>query len=174
MNFNSVTIVKAPPAVVFETLRDDLPHIAERLDDISRVTLQHREEKPDLVQVVNLWEAAPHLPAMIADRIPASALSWVDTALWTSSQQTCAWEIVPGYFEGAVVCRGQTGFAPALGGRGTRLTFAGKLETGDLRHINGLLSGPVLKGVQAIITQMIPANFRKLAKALEAHVGPHT
>ena len=170
MTFNSVTIIKAPQETVFQTLRDELPHIASRLDDISAVTLQHREDRGDEVEVVSLWEAAPQLPSLIAGRIPAGALSWIDTATWISSQQQCRWEIVPGYFEGAVVCRGETRFEAAMGGRGTRLTFSGDIQTGDLRHINGLLTGPVLKGVQAIVSQLIPANFRKLAKALEAHV----
>jgi hypothetical protein len=65
-----------------------------------------------------------------------------------------------------ITCHGQTDYAPAIGGRGARVTFQGtfNLAPGAVPGL-GLLEQPLNAFVESVVTTMIPRNFRKVLVA---------
>jgi hypothetical protein len=94
------------------------------------------------------------------------SVSWIDRNRWDGSTGICHWSIEPGAFGEHIACRGETGFAPAMGARGSRITFAGELDIkpgllGALGPVTPMLSG----FVESIVTTIIPRNLRAVAEA---------
>ena len=67
MDFKTVTIVKHPVAVVWETMQQHLAAIASNVPDIDTVTPVNcqRNEEGQLL-MVNTWKAKPPLPDFLA------------------------------------------------------------------------------------------------------------
>lgn len=171
MDFKSVTVVKAPVETVWGAMRDDLPEIAALLDDIESVTFVEREPvEPGVVRIVNIWQAAPNLPAAVARHVSPEMLAWTDTATWMNETRTCAWTIEPHYARDYMHCSGATRFEPAIGGRGTRITFRG--EIGWAREGEGPkgLEGLFNRGIETVLPRVIPSVFQKLTKAVARHL----
>ncbi len=167
--FKSVIIVKQPKALVWKAMRDRLPETAPFLDNIAAITQVRREERTDgSVQLINLWKADVKIPGAIQSIVDPSNLSWLDHAEWFERSNKCQWRIEPQFFTDHIRCAGSTHFEPALGGRGTRITFAGELEI-TVSNITGLPSfmrATVSKATESLVTSLIPKNFRKITDAL--------
>lgn len=172
--FKSISVVKFPPAVVCPTIRDRLPDLVPLLDDIEQVTVAERKEEPDgRVCLVNFWKAKLQIPAILASAVTPDAVAWTDRAEWSRAGTECRWRIEPRFYPELTRCTGITHYEPALGGRGTRITFEGEfgLAANTLPNVPGLLGGTVGKGIESFATTLIPQNFRKLAHALETFLG---
>ena len=123
--------------------------------------------------VTNIWQARPKLPALLAARLKPEMLRWTDRAVWSPREHTCSWRIDPHYFTGRIACQGSTRFEPAMGGRGTRLTFSSEFRLGQ----NGkpsALEDVVLRGAESLLQGLIPKNFQKIVTALTAHLDSAT
>ncbi len=167
--FKSVTIVKQPMALVWKAMRDRLPETVPFLDNIASITQVRREEHTDAsVQLINLWKADVKIPAAIQSIIDPANLTWLDRAEWFEASNKCQWSIEPQFFTDHIRCAGSTHFEPALGGRGTRITFEGELEitVGNGAGLPAFLQGPVSKAMESLVISLVPTNFRKITDAL--------
>lgn len=167
--FKSVTIVKQPKALVWKAMRDRLPETVPFLDNVAAITQVRREELADgSVQLINLWKADVKIPGAIQSIIDPSNLSWLDRAEWFEASNRCQWRIEPQFFTDHIRCAGNTHFEPALGGRGTRITFEGELEI-TVSNIAGLptfMQVAVSNAMESLVTSLVPKNFRKITDAL--------
>jgi len=167
-SFGSFTMVRQPLDEVWAAVRDRLPEIAGRLEDLeSVVTLERVEEADGRLRLLNCWTARQRIPASLRGVVGADAISWLDRAEWVVASRTCRWSIAPSVLPDHIQCKGSTRYEAAMAGRGTRVTFEG---TFALR--SGFLAGmpvafePTIQGlVESIFSTMIPRN---LAKAVNA------
>src|SRR5687767_11305985 len=167
-DFKSIVVVTHPLDLVWQTIRDRLPELAGMLDDIEQVTVAERREGEDgTVDLVNLWKAKPQIPSMLDSVINPSMFAWTDRAQWRPQTRECHWRIEPQFLSGGARCTGVTRYEHALGGRGTKITFAGEFEIapGKLPGVPSFLETTVAKGVESFVTSLIPRNFRKLTQA---------
>lgn len=170
MDFRSVAVIRHPLPAAWAAMRDELPAVAEHLDDVEAIEVVEREEpEAGVIRFVNVWQAAPKLPAAIARHLRPDMLAWTDRASWVDAEQACTWTITPHYFGGSVHCNGATRFEPAMGGRGTRITFAGIIDWDELTG-SGALSTVLTRGAETVALRAIPSVFQKLAQAVAAYL----
>ena len=166
--FKSVVIIKYPQDIVWPAMRDRLPEMVPFLDDVESITPEHREQHSDALQITNIWQADIEIPAKIQEIIDTDALRWTDNASWLEAENQCQWSIEPHFFKDRVQCSGSTLFEPAIGGRGTRITFAGELgiNVKDIPGVPAFMEGTATKTMESLIITLIPKNFRKMTDAL--------
>lgn len=165
--FSTIVVVRLPPERLFATMRDRLPELIEELKDVEKVDELERTPTGDEMLVVNRWHARQPIPSVLQPRLGQARIDWLDRARWSEERLGCAWEIRPSLGDGAITCSGTTSFMPAMGGRGTRAQFAGRLDIAPawLASVVGGLQAPVRALVESIATSLIPANFRASAEA---------
>jgi len=169
MKAKVIALIKHPPSLAWETMRDRLPEIAPLLGDIESVTPESRQREPDGAwNLVNIWKARPHLPAIIASHIRPDMLAWTERSSWPTDSFECSWKIEPHFFVERIHCSGVTRYEPAMGGRGTRITFDGaiEIETLNFPGVPTAIARMVTTGIEAFVSALIPKNFRKLAEAM--------
>ncbi|MDZ4701634.1 MAG: hypothetical protein SH809_18120 [Rhodothermales bacterium] len=171
MTLSTTTLLKLPWPDIWRALRDDLPVIAGRLDEVASIECLERQSLPDgRLRVVNRWTAAPQLPAMLMQYAKPEMLSWVDRAEWDEAAARCTWTIESPYFGEHVACAGSTVFQPAMGGRGARITFAGEMIINGMPKGFEQVEGLLARGAESIVTRIVASNFQKLAKAAAEHI----
>ncbi len=167
--FKTIIIVKHPREKVWEVVRDRLDELVPYMDDIESVTMQDKSDRLDGIKdIVNIWKADIQLPAILNSIIDSSRLSWTDRAQWQADQTLCHWEIEPHFFPERTRCTGTTRYEPAIGGRGTRITFEGHLEVSS-KKISGVqtfIEGRSATAMESLVTTLIPKNFCKITNAL--------
>ena len=174
MNFKTISIIKFPVDTAWHTMMNKLPDIANGVDDLESITEIERCPLPgDITKVVNVWRSKPKLPAIVMKYITPDMLAWTDTATWREKDKTIEWEIRSHHFHEQMHCKGTTVFAPAIGGKGCRLTFSGSLEwKGKVLSAGfGVLDSTIAKAVESVLTQMIPSNFRKITEIMSTYIG---
>ena len=167
--FKNIIVIKHPRDLVWQTVRDRLPEMVPYLDDVKSITQECREQLAGSLKFTNIWQADIALPAKVQSIINADSVKWTDQAEWIDELNECQWRIEPHFFRERVLCTGSTLFESAIGGRGTRITFAGEL-TIDAKNIPGvpkLMESTVTSTVETLLTTIIPKNFRKITEALE-------
>ncbi len=167
--FKSVIIVKQPKPLVWKTMRDRLSETVPFLDNVASIAQVQREEMANgQVRLINLWKADVKIPAAIQSVLDPANLSWLDHAEWFEAANKCQWRLEPQFFTDRIRCAGSTHFEPALGGRGTRITFEGELEiaVGNIGGLPAFMQGPVSKAMEALVISLVPQNFRKITDAL--------
>jgi hypothetical protein len=173
-SFKSIQIVKVPVEEIWLAIRDRLGELVPHLDEIQSVAVQERLTLPNGdVSLTNLWHAKAKFPAILSSVIKSDMLMWTDRARWQASDHVCVWTIELHFAPDRTRCTGATTFEPALGGRGTRITFAGEfgLNAKGLPGVPSLLEGAVAAAAEIFVTSLIPSNFRKLAMAAETLVA---
>jgi len=166
--FQSLVVVKHPVDRVWVAVRDRLPELGATVDDIESIILIQREAAgPGKVRLVNEWRSSHHIPPGLRDRLGVSELSWLDRNLWDDGDHRCTWGIEPSVLTQYIRCEGSTHYEPAMGGRGTRVTFAGTFDLAPdaLAAFAGSLRKPVSAFVESIATTVIPRNVRKVMEA---------
>ncbi len=169
-SFRDLVVIKQPLERVWTTVRDRLPDLAAQLDDVERIVVLEREPiGPGRLRLVNEWHSGQKIPKLLQNRLGAAAVSWIDRNQWDDSTHVCTWAIEPSLFPEHIRCAGSTSYAPAMGGRGTRITFAGDFELapGALKGLAGPLEQPATAFVESIVTVFIPRNLRKVMDAAE-------
>jgi hypothetical protein len=167
--FNNLIIVKHPLELTWTTIRDRMPELVPMLDDVASIAVVERHENGDgTVRLVNEWRACVNIPAALRSMIKPEMLGWTDRAIWDDAVHKCCWSIEPFFLPAAVRCAGATLYEPAIGGRGTRITFTGTIDidTARLGTIPAALGLPVATAVEMLVTTIIPKNFRKTTEAL--------
>lgn len=161
--FKAVAIIRHPQDLVWATIRDELVRLEEDMDNISEIRVIERTDLPDgSRRVVNEWHAKAPVPAVLQPLIRPEMLAWTDTATWDEGSYVCRWVTRPHFQPERVRCQGETRYEPAIGGRGTRVTFEGTFEV-----TSGALGG----AIESFATQLIPHNFRHLTNAAERYLG---
>jgi len=167
--FKSIVVVTHPRTLVWETIRDGLPKLAPLLDDIENISVINRREEADgTVFLVNRWKANPKIPSLLQSVIDPSMFVWIDRAQWTASAYECKWRIETQFLPEGLKCDGVTSYEEAMGGKGTRITFAGHLSIlpDKLARVPVYMESAVARGIESLVTTLIPKNFRKLSKAV--------
>ncbi len=169
--FKSVILVKYPQELVWQAIRDRLPEMVPYLDDVAKITQEHRKEDDDgSLLLINIWKADAKIPKILHSIIDPDSLSWTDRAQWISENNACHWAIEPHFFPDRTKCTGITYYEQAMGGRGTRITFTGELEV-NAKNIPGLpsmMEAKASKTIESLVTTLIPKNFRKVTGALSS------
>jgi hypothetical protein len=166
-DFKSIVIITHPLDLVWQTIRDRLPELAQMLDDIEKVTITERREESDgTINLVNLWQAKPQIPSLLSSAINPDMFAWTDHAQWKPQAYECHWRIEPQFLADSTRCSGVTHYEPAIGGRGTKITFTGEFEIAARKFagIPSFLDGTIVKAIESFVTSMIPRNFRKLTQ----------
>jgi hypothetical protein len=151
-------------------MRDHLTEFASCIADIQQVREIARTTEPDgVVRIVNEWRASRQIPAAIRTMLKIDDISWIDRNSWDPATDTCSWSVEPKFLSGHIVCSGNTAFAEAMGGRGTRVTFAGGLELGPgVLGALGSMESAAAGFVESIVTLIIPRNLRAVVEAAAA------
>lgn len=173
-SFKSIQIVKVPLDSMWIAIRDRLDEMVPQLDNIQSVTVDHREEHPDgTISLINLWQAKAKLPAVLASFIKPEALAWTDRARWDTAKHQCNWQVELHFARDRAHCHGITTFEPAIGGRGTRVTFSGDfaMNARGLPGVPALLESTVALAAESFVTSLIPTNFRKLVVVAEGLIS---
>lgn len=166
-DFKSIVVVTHPLDLVWATIRDRLPELVPLLDDVESVTVVERQEEADgTVRLVNLWKAKPRIPSMLSSAINPAMFAYTDHARWVLPARECRWRIEPQFLAAQARCAGVTRYEPALGGRGTKITFAGEFDitAHKFAAVPSFLDGTVAKAIESFVTSLIPRNFRKLTQ----------
>ena len=177
--FVSLVVVKHPVDRVWVTVRDRLPELGAMLEDVESIVTRERQVvEPGEVRLVNEWRSSQRIPPVLRNRLGLSELSWLDRNVWDEADHRCSWVIEPTMLTQHVHCAGSTCYEPAMGGRGTRVTFAGEfdLEPEALATFAGSLQKPIAAFVEAVATTVIPRNVRRVmeaaARLIDAESGP--
>jgi len=172
MQFKTVDIVKHPIDKVWASFRDELPQLVEWLDDVESITTQSRRETGRRCHIVNRWQVHPNLPAAIMKHVRPEMTAWMDCADWDETRRECRWTIEFDYFRDAISCSGTTRFAPAMGGRGTRITLVGEAHWSaeTAVKIPGLLDQAVSRTLEPLLRNLLAANARKISTALATYL----
>ncbi len=174
MKFQTLTIVKHPLPRVWLAMRDEMAQLAGHLDDIESITMKERTETEGIVSIANVWHAKPKLPDLIARHVDTSKFIWIDHASWDGQAHVCRWRIEPQVFSAYFSSSGETRFEPAMGGKGTRITFCGAAEIKVAKDSDGvpkILEDTIFKGAVSFIQGIIVSIFRKMADAVAKHLG---
>ncbi len=172
MQFKTVNLIKHGVEDVWQTMRDDLPKLAEMMDDLESITEKERTESPTVFHVVNIWISATKIPQSIKKILDSEHFVWTDRAEWNNETHVCRWTINLHHFHDSVQSHGTTIFEPAMGGNGTKVTFSGNLEWDNekLTGIVGVFGETVLILAKDIIQNAIQKNFRKITGAIEKYL----
>ncbi len=166
--FKSIVVVNHPVDLVWVTVRDRLPEIAAMLDDVNSVTVvEHEDARDGVVRQVNRWRSRTKIPEMLAKVVEADDLGWLDRAEWSEKDRCCRWTIEPSFLPGSIRCEGASTYAPAMGGRGARVTFEGTLDIdmAGQAALSGALARPLSAVAESVVSNLIPKNFRKTLEA---------
>lgn len=172
MKFNAVSMVKHPLELVWTLMRDDLSKLADQIEDIERIRVESVRRNHNVHRIVNVWEASVQLPFNIGKHLDTNLFSWTDYAEWHDAERECCWQIEHHYFRDSFNCSGVTQFMPAMGGRGTRITFSGtfELNRNKIPKMLSVLEEPALKMIESMLIKSIPKNFQKITTAIENHL----
>ncbi len=161
--FKSIVVVKQPVDLVWRTVRDYMPEIASKLDDVERVTVRERRQVDGgTIEILNDWRIRPVVP-MLADWVGQENLGWLDRATWDETTRTCSWSISPFFLTDAIRCSGRAVYEAAMDGAGTKVLFEGTFDL-DASRIGGVLGSvtrPAIAVAESVIKNLIPKNFRK-------------
>jgi hypothetical protein len=168
-DFRCLVGLRHPPRAVAEAIRDRMSEIAPALEHVEAISTIARVERPDGgAALVNAWRVNPTLPPALSQVVTREQMGWLDHAEWSADLTLCRWRIETGFMREAIDCAGTTRFEPAMGGRGSRATFEGRLDIDPsaLLAIPHAWRAPASSAVELLIGTIIPKNFRKTAEAI--------
>src|SRR5437870_2465128 len=111
MNFKTVSIVKFPVEITWQTMLNHLPDIAKDVDDLESIKeVERSNPTDDTTKVISVWCAKPKLPSMVMKYIKPDMLEWDDIALWKEKEKIIEWEIHSHHYYDELQCRGTTAF----------------------------------------------------------------
>jgi hypothetical protein len=172
-DFKSLVMAKHPRDRVWSATRDARPSVVPYLDDIERIVVESRTEGADgTISIVNQWRAKAKIPPALAAVIKPEMLAWTDHAVWDPREHACRFRIETRFFPDRVRCSGTTSYEVAMGGRGTRVSFSGKIQViaKGLPGVPAFLEETVSSGIEAFVAALIPGNLRKVVDGVAAYL----
>ena len=172
--FRSLVVLKRPLQELWTIMRDHLVEFAGQIADIEDVHQITRTVEPGgKVHIVNEWRARQQVPSNLQSMLKLGELRWTDRNTWDEATWTCSWTIEPIALGDHFACSGQTIFAMAMAGQGTRVTFTGDLDLkADLFASLGGVEPTMISFVESIVTTIIPRNLRSVVEAAAAFELP--
>jgi hypothetical protein len=172
MDITVDTRIQYPRALVFGTMRDQMPSLAPFLPNVESIEVKERKEPaPGVVELVNLWKAAKtEVPTVARPFIDQSKLNWLDRARWTASDHNCAWSLEVGFMPDRVKCGGQTSYLED-GPERTLIRMRGKLELDLKGLLPGILARSATPTVEGFIVKLVQPNFEKTIEALGKYLA---
>jgi hypothetical protein len=174
-SFRSLVVLKRPHVALWTIMRDHLINIAPHIADIEEIRQLDRSVDVDgIVHIVNYWRVRHQVPPVIRSILKTDEVSWIDRNTWDASTFTCSWTIEPNFLTDYIDCAGHTVFAPAMAGRGARVTFEGgfDLRPGVLGNSLGGIEKLMSAFLESIVTTIIPHNLRGIVEAAAAFELP--
>jgi len=166
--FQSFTMIRQPLDRVWTAMRNRLPEIAARMEDLDSIVVLERSIEADgRLRFTNRWNAKQEVPAFLQAALGGKAINWIDRALWDDALRQCSWSIEPSVLPGHIECGGTTSYESAMAGRGTRVSFEGyfSLKPGFLEGLPGTFEPAIVAFGETVVSSVIPRN---LARAVAA------
>ncbi len=152
-----------PADVVFKAYRDRLADC--HMPNIKGIKVVKREDKGDVVELVNEWTGGGDMPKAVQAVISEGALRWTDYATWTTSASTCAWRTEVSMFPGAVKSSGLNKFESA--GSGMKLIITGELECDASKMgVPKLLAKGLNGTIEKFLVSQIQVNLVEVGKSV--------
>jgi hypothetical protein len=171
MHFKNVLTIKHPQAIVWATIRDHLPDIVARQEDIEYVKVIKKEKRPPhALRVVSQWKANPPLPQFLKKFIKPDMMIWTDDAIWDDDAGVCSFTIKAHYDVEDINSVGMIEFKPMAGGKSTRITYSGSLTIQRTSRSSVFMTGFIIRGIESVASRLISHNFAKTVKVLTAHI----
>ena len=168
--FKSIMMSRQSVSQIWTAIRDRTPELAKLLDDVDEVVVLERKQLPDgRVRLVNEWRATHRLLHSLKPVLGSDSIVWLDHADWSDADWQCRWRVEPKFLAGRVRCEGTTSYEPAMGGRGSKITFQGQLELDprSLGRAASIIPSGAAPIIESIVTVLIPKNFRKIVEAAD-------
>ncbi|MBX3484889.1 hypothetical protein [Phenylobacterium sp.] len=168
-DFRCLVGVRQPARPLAAAVRDRIGQVAGQLEQVEHIVTVSRLDRPDGgVALVNEWRVNPDVPPALQHLVTPDMLGWLDHSEWEPGLGACRWRIEPFFMREAIRCDGVTRFEPAMGGRGARAAFEGRLDIDPsaLSTVPMSWRAPASLAVEFLIGTLIPRNFRKTVEAV--------
>lgn len=160
-----------PLDLVYETLRDKLPEIAEGLPNVKKVDVESREEEGNIIRFVNRWHGVGEIPKAVKAIIKPDMLSWIDRAVWNADDHTCHWQLEVQFFRDNIRCAGVNYYKP-LGKDRTAIEITGNLDISvkGIRGVPRLLENKLSVQIEKFLGKMVTPNLSNVNKKLDEYL----
>lgn len=170
VSLRRMVMLRVPPDRVWSALRDDLPTVATWMHGIAAVTrIGHAESVDGVVSTVHEWRAAAALPSGIGRYVDGDALTWVERADWHAPSLVSRWTVESRMLAGSLTGSGSTRLEPAMGGRGSRLSFEISASLGP-GALGPLGQGRLKGGLEDAAATLLAKTLQDLGAAVEVFV----
>jgi hypothetical protein len=168
MQFKSVSVIKHPQSLVTNALQNQLVDLAPQLEGVESIAQLHRQDvHGEGLKLEHLWCAKTPTLSVLSNAVVGKTLTWVEAVAWTASNTRCDWEITVHEPAAFVQCRGSTEVAPAMAGRGTRLTFSGTVSLARSTNLPAWLPSMAIGSLESVLGGVFTGHFQKLSGVLE-------
>ena len=160
-----------PLDLVYETLRDNLPEIAQGLPNVKKIDVESREEEGSVVRIVNRWHGVGEIPKAVRTVIKPDMLSWIDRAAWNADDHTCHWDLEVMFFKDNIKCSG-VNYYKVLGPDRTSIEITGNLDISvkGIRGVPRLLEKKLSSQIEKFLGKLITPNMGNVNKKLDEYL----
>ncbi len=170
VNLRRMVMLRVPPERVWAALRDDLPSVASWMKGIESVTrLEHAGDMDGVVSTVHEWRASASLPSAMGRFVDGDALTWVERAQWHEGRLESRWTVESRLLAGSLSGAGSTRLEPAMGGRGSRMSFEISASLGP-GALGPLGQGRLKGGLEDAAATLLAKTLQDLGAAVEVFV----
>lgn len=169
MEIYAKTRVPYSRELVFRTIRDKMPSLAQYMPNVKSIEVKEHSESPDVIRFVNLWTANADIPALAQKVLKPEMLTWIDRAEWRESDFSCDWKIETNALPGLVLCNGHNVYTVI--GNETELEIKGELNINmDKAPVPRLLAGTVRPMIEKIIITAMKPNLVSIGEAVAGYL----
>ena len=163
-------LLEASREKVWETYRDRLPELAEKMKTVEKIEVIKREEVENGVRITNLWKLSGGLPSAVKKIAPLRLLSYYDNAFWDESKWVCDFVEKPLDDNGVYECVGQNTFEEV--DKKTRLTISFELTIypNKIPVVPSFLKKGLLSKIEKTISKEVVKNLASTAKQVERFI----
>lgn len=156
---NLTLVVMQPLAPVMEALCEHTCELAHGLEHVASARVLSRHTEPDGATICRQrWRAHATVPALLQPHLEDGLLDWTLTLQRTPGTPECHWHAESAAVQVPGRCHGTLRFAPAAGGRGTRI------------HLHSDFAASHA-GLRTIFGSLLAQHWRSLADAAAARVA---
>jgi len=171
VNLRRMVMLRVPPERVWSAMRDDLPSIASWMKGIESVTrLEHAGDAEGVVSTVHEWRASAGLPSGMGRFVEDGALTWVERASWHEGRLESRWTVESRLLAGSLSGSGSTRLEPAMGGRGSRMSFEISASLGP-GALGPLGQGRLKGGLEDAAATLLAKTLQDLGAAVEVFLN---
>jgi hypothetical protein len=166
---SSVVVVAYPREKLWRRMCDGYLDTSVAIDGVESVTQTSRSiDDRGCVHTTQVWTA--DLSALGNDGVATAVVQqlttpemrrWSEDAVWDPRTFVCAWNITHHGLREALACSGETRFETAMGGRGTRVQFAGTLTVNFAAPGVAAIRVPFASSwIETVIARVVMRNLR--------------